>query len=87
VIQFYEPCILYSVYENARKESSWTKQYLNLSSYKADDSAVPIILKNIQKIRTQKSGGRSDGFSVALDPQLDDNFCSPYNRPGFMVKW
>jgi len=44
------------------------------------------ILENLKTVRTQKKGGRSNGVSFVLNPELDEHFCSLQEGVGFLVR-
>jgi len=73
------------MYENGEKERRWGDKFLTLSHLYDDESTEETLWANIQKIRTQKNGGRSYGFTIVLNPQMEQYYCSAYNRQGFVV--
>jgi len=73
------------MYENGEKERSWGDKFLALNHLYDDESTEETLWANIEKIRTQKNGGRSYGVTIVLNPQMEQYYCSAYNRPGFVV--
>jgi len=76
---------------NAAKKAPWSadtaewESFLNFPAIELQRRAGRE-LQNIGQIRTQNRGGRADGLTVVLNPELNEYFCSPNNGAGFFVR-
>jgi len=81
------------MFNDAENEKSWRVrkselEYLTKQNYTSGyrKRLNKYVLDNLKTVRTQKKGGRSNGVSFVLNPELDEHYCSLQEGVGFVVK-